>query len=80
MNLGEAELLKVGEMAVKVMFAANGKSTWVPMACVHDDSEIYGRDVNNKEQPAGSSGSLVCKRWWVRKKGADLEALVGRKL
>lgn len=36
---------------------------WVPVACIHDDSEVFGSGPDN------SSGVLIVKAWWARKEG-----------
>lgn len=38
----------------------NGESTWVPLSCVHDDSEVYRK---------GDEGTLLIKRKFAEDQG-----------
>lgn len=38
----------------------NGIERWIPHVCIHADSEVF---------QANTSGKLIVKRWWARKRG-----------
>ncbi len=67
-ELGEGTLIRSTDAAIFVRLKT-GEQYWVPMSCVHADSELYGRDEAGDMQAVGETGSVVVKRWWAIEKG-----------
>jgi len=67
-KLGQCTLEMLTDKAIQVM-SSKGLKHWIPMSAIHDDSEIYGRDTDGKQQARGSEGVLVVKRWLARERG-----------
>ena len=66
--IGEGYLVEIKDKAIKVQLQS-GQNIWIPMRVVHDDSELYGKDVIGKAQELGTDGKLIVKRWWARQEG-----------
>jgi len=65
----EAQALHATEKALKVSLGRHhvddlepGVEIWIPLAAVHDDSEVF----DPKDQ---SRGKLIIKTWFARSKG-----------
>ncbi|MBK6854674.1 MAG: hypothetical protein IPG93_24650 [Burkholderiales bacterium] len=67
-KLGQYTLEMLTDKAIQVT-SSKGLKHWIPMSAIHDDSEIYGRDTDGKQQARGSEGVLVVKRWLARERG-----------
>jgi hypothetical protein len=67
-KMGPATVQVVTDKAVLVR-SGGGREHWVPFSGIHDDSEVYGRDVDGRKQARGDSGTLIVKRWFARSKG-----------
>lgn len=57
---GKAKALKLSPSKLGLLVKLDGKEKWIPVSCIHDDSEVY--------QP-GHEGQLVLKRWYAEKEG-----------
>jgi len=53
-------VIKATAKALLFRTAGPGIGTWIPLECVHDDSEVWR---------AGDRGTMLVKRWYVEKQG-----------
>lgn len=60
-KLGKARALRFTDNAVHVHVDDLRKAIWVPLAVIHDDSELY--------DSAHTQGELVVENWWAEKHG-----------
>lgn len=67
-SLGPGYLRELDGRSIVVVLST-GRVLKVPMGAVHDDSELYGRDVEGQRQADGTEGVLVVKRGWATEQG-----------
>lgn len=57
----QARILEKRPMSMRVKLIEESKIQWVPLSCLHDDSELY------KGSEVGDVGKLVLKTWFAEK-------------
>lgn len=67
-TMGRATVRIVTDKAVLVA-TDGGREHWIPQKGIHEDSEVYGIDVDGRRQARGDNGTLIVKRWIAREKG-----------
>lgn len=60
-TLGDGKIIRQTEKAVLALI--KDKEIWIPISCIHDDSEAYSTDADHSE------GTIVVKQWWAEKNG-----------
>lgn len=53
---GEAKHKAASGKAIEVLIADGRVPIWIPISCIHDDSEVYD---------LGHTGKVIVKRWWA---------------
>lgn len=60
-DMGQVSVLHVTDRAVLVRDGYN-RQIWVPISCIHDNSEVYGGSGRDE-------GRLIVASWWAEKEG-----------
>lgn len=58
--VGKARALRLSPSKLGLLVRLDGKEKWLPLSCIHDDSEVY--------RP-GDDGLLILKRWFAEREG-----------
>jgi hypothetical protein len=62
-SLGDGTALRMAASGKALLVELEtGDEVWIPISCLHDDSEVYDADDCGE-------GEVIVKEWWAEKNG-----------